>query len=1747
VLKRFLISFYLGLTGLFYAQDPIPSHPETGKQQPRFSLAKKYLSHGKYEKTIQVLREILARGETGVAGEQKATYLLGKTFLLQGQTQLAGVSFEHLNKTWPKNPYQSKADFLLIEEKLSQMTNPANLLDSMRKILNFQPFNLDLSFFNYFSGFSLGYNLSDYAPTEAQLLPYFESSDPDLRARALLTHGLIQIFDFDDPEKGIPVLIKVTQSENRFLAHQASFALLLQDCSENLHLPEKLLRQIPKDFSQTEPGLLSRFLYALILAYVHGDFAQARKELTTIKRANIPSFHQALDTHISLLNVLSQPPGSLKLELRKARLYSSHSSYFEALKIYQSLLNRKLTPLLRGKLHYLMARLYQDDLMDPASSSKHLKKARRFNLPPEFLQEIEWREVKNLTGKAREKKILEVARNDLPYTEAAIFRQLRERAINPAFLDKYFQSLLNLGLDPSSQVFYLDQLAQIAEDHHQFLKARYFLMKMARFDLKTARKRLKQTALKEKIYKTKLDAPVSLEPERFQYLQGRYLYLLGKKEAGQKVLESIVKRQSLFAEKAQFELLKHELGATPYKTEKIFELNSWIEKDPDPETKRSAINLLLKHFSTLFKDFEHLESQERDALISDSLNPYLELLKLAENSHKDQREELSQLRLEILFKTAKLAKAKKLLEKLADSPNPVLTHQAQLLALEYEGKFREAASQALDLAGIYAKESPEYLQWFEKSFALATREFSAAGTLQAHFFPLIKTYLEDAQGEARRFLFHKLSAFLGTWPETPPGTKILSRHEAELMEFAPPTFVNTLGQLLKIDPTNADLHLIKLRYLTQYPSPSELTYLYKAIRKGNPSRKLQALLALSSFYQEANPSSIKPTPSLRHALGLRLQNPKSLTAENLESLLELQWYLLDRDSQKLAMMQPSKREPELRSFYRFKALSYALKGKAPEKVLARVLAALDHGGFSETKKLELLSLAFLRLKLSRHAQKLKPWVFKIHPSGLEPEARKKFQTLSRKINAISVIAALQKGIDWDDPQNPKNARPFFEIINLYMNELENFSEAANILNQMHQYFSGSLLRAKIRSLQKQLPLLQQAVYLEQKGNYVSLMEAGEIWLNLQKTARALETYKQASALPLEESQGSFVILQQTRCLIAMNHLQEANQSLKKLPSQMGEMTVELLDQIEATRSINALPRVEKASAKELIQIAKIQLRRFLNLKAADLALKELSKRPQVRSPKLQEEWAWLSLEYYDVSMAQSLPDLAIQRLKKASNLRVKPKTLGRILYTLGTHFTTYDVNWSLAETWLRQASRQKTQTTEGALALLALVSLYETRGQKERALSAISEIKTWLKASHAGPNKNLLEGRELKLRKGLVLSKIQRYIDEMNPGDSSLFLESARALAKNPAYFKEAEHKYLLALRLEPDTEKTLDIYAEMGHLYLEHAKYSQALQKFLKLFSLSEKPTLKFQAGLEAARIQGLKIQNFKGALSLLDDLGKRLPTAKQNQSIKKLRTTIFKRRKSQKKLRLKNLSYNHFPQILDIKQSWYDKRDYTQAALRYEKLLKQSENHQLITGVEYELARLYDLKLKDYKKALEHYQVFLERFDHPQINAEVLLRVAQIQFEEIFEVEAALNSYQIYLRDYPSARKRLAVLFQVAEILVKEKSNYSQALDTYTDISNAYPQTQWDEKAKFARAKLLAKNIGDFEGAIEVYQDLIDHNFESGLAPESQFQIGHILEIQLSDLDRAQSAYEELLARFPQSSFASQARRQLEKIRRR
>ena len=290
----------------------------------------------------------------------------------------------------------------------------------------------------------------------------------------------------------------------------------------------------------------------------------------------------------------------------------------------------------------------------------------------------------------------------------------------------------------------------------------------------------------------------------------------------------------------------------------------------------------------------------------------------------------------------------------------------------------------------------------------------------------------------------------------------------------------------------------------------------------------------------------------------------------------------------------------------------------------------------------------------------------------------------------------------------------------------------------------------------------------------------------------------------------------------------------------------------------------------------------------------------------------------------------------------------------------------------------------------------------------------------------------------------------------------------------------------------------------------------------------------------------NFQRAIDLGKALSKNLLDKEQSVELQQVLSEIRKLRSRQKKLRLSNLSFNHFPAIRSIKENLYKARNYSEAAKRLESLAQGTEDYPLRTGVHYELGRLYDLKLGKFVKAMTHYNQFLERFEHDEISPEVLLRVAEIHLKELKSPEKALDAYRQYLNKYPFARKRLAVLFQVGELLIDHKRDYSSALDTYSDISRAYPQTEWDEKAKLARANLLSRKLSDFLGAIEVYEDLVERNFQSNLAPEAQFKVGRIYEIQLNDRLRAIDAYQKVIDRFPGSSFAIQARDQLEKVRR-
>ena len=89
-------------------------------------------------------------------------------------------------------------------------------------------------------------------------------------------------------------------------------------------------------------------------------------------------------------------------------------------------------------------------------------------------------------------------------------------------------------------------------------------MRLSRYQLTEANRRIQENLWKEEIFQATQKKFISAEPEKFQYLQARYLNLLGKSEEAREGLKQLVKANGPYADKAQFELFISDLEALPY-------------------------------------------------------------------------------------------------------------------------------------------------------------------------------------------------------------------------------------------------------------------------------------------------------------------------------------------------------------------------------------------------------------------------------------------------------------------------------------------------------------------------------------------------------------------------------------------------------------------------------------------------------------------------------------------------------------------------------------------------------------------------------------------------------------------------------------------------------------------------------------------------------------------------------------------------------------------------------------------------------------------------------------------------------------------------------------------------------------------------------------------------------------------------------------------------------------------------------
>ena len=753
--------------------------------------------------------------------------------------------------------------------------------------------------------------------------------------------------------------------------------------------------------------------------------------------------------------------------------------------------------------------------------------------------------------------------------------------------------------------------------------------------------------------------------------------------------------------------------------------------------------------------------------------------------------------------------------------------------------------------------------------------------------------------------------------------------------------------------------------------------------------------------------------------------------------------------------------------------------------------------------------------------------------------------LKEKINATAVIISLKKQINWDDPQSLSNKRVFLEMLDHYEKELEEVNPAIDLIHQMKQYFNEPEFNVRLQRRIKRLKIMQEALAKELSPEISQRLIAGELWLEkLRKPARTIQILREINEDKLSESQIYFRDLLMVRSLIRDRKLDQAKIWLKRLPKKFEHFHLALMNQLEAQRKLQSFPSVSKASLGQLVEIADLQLTDFMDLEKVDRILYRIRKFHKITDLKKLPKLAPLYLKYYNVAMGKNLTSLAATRLLMAIDHSSDSKLKARAYYLLGNHYSTYEPNLKKAEMYYKACLKHEPDESDAILTHLGLASLFESKGFRNLALREYQILRGIILNS---PTDEYVATRELQLKKSLVIQKLEKELNAELAQHPDQILVTARSIADNKDLTDQAIQKYSLYFRLQREISKINPIRMELADLLERRSRLNKALELYLQVFEQEKNQALKVEAGMKALRLQGLKRKNFRSSFKLIGKIRNLVLNKKQNQELDKLKRQIITLKSKQKRITLRNLSYNHFPEIRKIKREFYKNNRNKEAARSLEKILDQADDYQLIVGIHYELARLYDLKLKAYSPAIKHYRDFYEKMENPEITSEILLRIAEIELKELNDTKAALESYQKYLKDFPAARKRLSVMFQVAELYTKYKFEYSRALETYEDISNAYPQTKWDEKAKFAQAELLANRLSDFEAAIRVYENLINTNFESKLAPEAQYRIAGIYEIQLNDDIQAIQAYDDLIARYPNSSYAIQARRQIDKIRRR
>ena len=1715
-----------------------------GILQKKILLIQQLIDSKKYQQAVEHCRQILEQNPEAKM-EQQSSFLLGKALLLKGERQLAELTLKDLNARWPSNPHREEADFLQIKTALAGLTRTADFENAVKHILKFSPFNIDLDYFQYFTGFTRGYQIKKIRKSQNLLAKYFNSKDMALRSRAVLLDGLIQCFDFANLEAGIPKLKQLAQVQEIYINHTARLGLLIIEGSRQIENLQALEAWIPENAASSEPGRIALFTLAMVQAYIHGEYAPATSKLQLISKSDAAFAPQKIQEHLQVLKVLQTEPTNASETLQRAQIFKQYSSYHEAVNVLQSSLKRWPSSRLRGRIHYELGRLYQDDIKDAGLARFHLEKSQRHLKTEEFSEEVKWRLIKTLAKEKQQAEVFKLANKDLPFSEAAIRQQLKNRQISPSLLDQYYRSLLKLELDPSNQALMLKRLSEVAEQNHQYLKSRFYLMRLARYQMSEANQRIQENLWKEEIFKATQKKLVSSEPEKFQYLQARYLNLLGNSEEATEHLNQLVKSKGLFAEKAKFELFITDLEAAPYPEDQVFELKKWIESNLDDETNEESFERLVRHYEIQLKDFLQQDPVNQKYAKQTLIPAYNKLLIEQKPVPGISLKSIENAKTRLLIYTGQWNAADKQIKRLRDRQDQ-LHFQLKIAELQYN------LPRVVELALLIHKESDKesvQIQVLQRALntelAIVRESNPDNSTSEAE---IIEKYFNLARKTEQIHMIPFVLQQIEKIPSSLTLLDIIIRHKDPLISNPPKGLNSALKSLQKEFPTNIAVIKFRLELMERYPSRLAQKFLLEQTKSGRPEIRLIALRALAKDHLQSlnNAGDIPFRSYLIRRIETSLNGITNTDWRQIEELIRFHWVLNEqKDIQRKISSQIKNSNVFLSEFARLEYLKLLIKHKRSKMITETLAKIMNNSMLPEGFRFHTFETVYLNLEKSRILTTLNRWLFKIDERLLTREERNRFRKIKKRLNAEAVVISLKKQIDWDDPQSLKNKRIFLEMLDQYQKELEDMNAAMDLIHQMRQYYSDSDLKANLNRRLIKLSKMQEALAMESSQDPIQNLLAAELWLEgLRRPYRAFQVLDEIEIKTLTPAQQHFHHLLIIRSLIQKRQLSKAQKWIQRLPKEFKHFHVALISQMEARKKLQKYPTVTKANLSQLIEIAQIQLHDFMNLAEVDRLIYRINKYHSEEDFSKYPQLSKLYLDYYNIAMGKNTPNLASNRLMMAVEQAPNKKIRARAFYLLGNHYSNFQLNPKKAEMYFKACLKNDPDETDAILTHLGLANLYESRNMKRLALNQYEALKVLILNPQSS---DYVAARELQLKKSLVVQKLEDELSAELAQHPDKILLTARSLADNNELTDQAIQRYSLYFRLQRDLSKINPVRMELAELLERRSRLNEALELYLKVFKEDKDQATKVKAGMKALSLQGLKRKNFNSSFKLIGEIRRLLLNPDQNSELDKLKAKIVQLKKKQKRITLRNLSYNHFPQIRQIKKNLYKKNKNDEAARSLESILKKADDYQLIVGVHYELARLYDLKLKQYKKALLHYQKFYEKMDNPDISSEILLRIAEIELKEFNNIEDALASYNRYLSDFPAAQKRLSVMFQIAELYTNKRFEYSRALETYEDISNAYPQTPWDEKAKFSRAELLSNRMSDFDAAIQVYRNLININFESKLAPEAQYRIGSIYELQLNDDLQAIQAYDELIARYPNSSYAVQARRQIDKIRRR